>query len=94
MPDTYERKISAEEATEGYVFILKDRLAFFPPINEPFELLDGSARSKAAVEARDCTCRGPEKPHQHYFIRRRGLTKGTKVTLTREGSVYRLTPGQ
>ena len=91
MPDTYERRISAEEAVEGYVFVLKDRLAFFPPINEPFELLDGETRSKATVEARDCTCRGPGKPHQHYFIRRPGLAKGTKVRLTREGDTYRLT---
>lgn len=90
MPDTYERKISSEEAAEGYVFILKDRLDFFPPINEPFELLDGSDRSKSTVEARDCTCRGPEKPHQHYFIRRPGLVRGSKVTLSREGAAYRL----
>ncbi len=84
MNDTYERKISAEEAAESYVMILKDRLDFFPPIGETFQL-DGAP---AKVESRHCECRGPEKPHEHYFIRRAGLAKGQRVTITRNETAY------
>jgi hypothetical protein len=90
MPDTYTRKISAEEAAEGHIMVLKNRLKFFPPIGDQFELLDSAGRSVAKVEARDCTCRGPELPHQHYFIRHAGLNKGAKITLSRDGAAYRV----
>ncbi len=86
MPDTYERKLSSEEAGEGYIMVLKDRLAFFPAIGETFQLGGVSAK----VEARHCECRGPEKPHEHYFIRRAGLNKGQKVRIARNGSNYTL----
>lgn len=89
-PDHYERKLSAEEAREGYVLVEKNRLKFFPPVGQPFELLAEATRTAARVEARDCECRGPEKPHQHYFIRSGGLAAGQRVVLTREGSAYRL----
>ncbi|MFN8617797.1 MAG: hypothetical protein U0837_11910 [Dehalococcoidia bacterium] len=84
MTDSYDRKISSEEAAEGYIMVLKDRLKFFPPAGEPFSL-DGAP---ASVEARHCECRGPEKPHDHYFIRRAGLAKGQRVSIGRNGTDY------
>lgn len=89
MKDTYERRISSEEAAEGYVMVLKDRLNYFPPVGDSFALNGAPAR----VEARHCECRGPEKPHEHYFIRRAGLAKGQRVSITRLGAGYTLSVG-
>lgn len=90
MQENYQRKVSSEEAAEGYIFILQNRLSFFPPVGEEFELRDGNGTSRACVEARACECRGPEKPHQHFFIRRSGLEKGQVVTIERAGGAFTL----
>jgi hypothetical protein len=92
MPATiYERKISSEEAREGYILVEKARLNLFPAIGEPFDLVDEAGRrSRARVEARDCECRGPEKPHEHYFIRRDGLEPGSRWRIAKDGDAYRL----
>ena len=90
--DSYDRHISSEEAREGYVLIEKNRLAFFPPIDQQFQLKYGGAQRPATIEARDCVCRGPEKPHQHCFVRVDGLRKGSNWRITRDGGGYRLEP--
>lgn len=84
----YARKISPEEAAEGYILVEKDALKLFPPIGQPFDILDAGNRNTTTVEARDCTCRGPEKPHQHYLIRWRDLVRGQSVRITREVDGY------
>lgn len=86
----YERKISSEEAQESYILVSKDRLGWFPPVGQEFDLVDDGSRRRATVEAYDCECRGPQKPHQHYFIRRADLSARSRVKLTKEGSDYRL----
>ena len=77
----YTRKISSEEAREGYVMILKSKLAFFPPIGKAFNLIHDSIRSTARVESYRCTCRGPELPHEHYFIRWKGLKTRDRIEI-------------
>ncbi len=69
----YSRKVSSEEAREGYLLILKNRLQFFPPLGKTFELVQNDIVGKAKVESYRCKCRGPELPHEHYFIRWKGL---------------------
>lgn len=88
--DSYERKISSEEAREGYILVEKAALGFFPPIGRAFELAGGGGTASARVEARDCECRGPEKPHQHYFIRRGGLAQGSRWRFVAHGGGYAL----
>jgi len=39
MTDGYERRISAEEAREGYLFVEKARLSFFPPLGQRVRIL-------------------------------------------------------
>jgi hypothetical protein len=90
MPDSYERKISSEEAAEGYILVEKARLKLFPPIGEPFDLATAAGPERVRVEARDCDCRGPDKPHQHYFIRRQGLERGSRWRFTRGEGGYRM----
>lgn len=89
---TYDRKISSEEAREGYVLVDKSRLSFFPRVGQQFQLKFGATQRAAAVEARACACRGPEKPHEHYFIRVEGLPKGSRWSISRYGGGYWLQP--
>jgi hypothetical protein len=78
---TYVRKISSEEAREGYFMILKNRLAFFPPVGKAFQLIHDNVRNRARVESYRCTCRGPELPHEHYFIRWKGLKARDRIEI-------------
>jgi hypothetical protein len=77
----YVRKISSEEAREGYVMILKNQLGFFPAVGKAFHLVHDNLRSRARVESYRCTCRGPELPHEHYFIRWKGLKARDKIEI-------------
>lgn len=81
-PYRYDRKVSAEEATTDQIMVTKDRLAFFPAVGRPFTLLHGGRRLTSRVEAHPCECRGPESPHEHYFIRWIGLQAGDRVTIS------------
>ncbi|HZG36939.1 MAG TPA: hypothetical protein VEY87_13980 [Gaiellaceae bacterium] len=77
--DSYRRRISSDEEREGYVLVEKRALRLFPPPGEPF-LLGGRP---AHVRAYECTCRGPEQPHEHHVIDREGVRRGQEVVITR-----------
>jgi hypothetical protein len=77
----YLRKISREEADNGYIFVLKNMLGFFPGIGEEFQLLDGRNYRTAKVESYPCLCQGPDEPHKHFFISKAGLKKGDNVEI-------------
>ena len=81
----YCRMISYEEAREGYFMVLKDQLSFFPVSGTAFEVLHGGSRTMVTVESYMCECRGPEKPHLHYFVRWKGLRVGDRITLRSSG---------
>lgn len=77
----YRRKISSEEAQEGYIMVLKNWLDFFPGIGVDFDLEENGAVRKARVESYHCECRGLELPHEHYFIRAGGLKQGEQIEI-------------
>jgi len=77
----YSRKVSSEEAREGYLLVLKNKLHLFPPLGKRFDLLQNDVVDKARVESYRCTCRGPELPHEHYFIRWKGLRPKDRVEI-------------
>ncbi len=64
----YRKRITSEEEREGYVLVLKDRLSYFPRRREAFVLTRGNQRRNARLEGYACACRGPARPHEHYFI--------------------------
>jgi hypothetical protein len=82
--ERYSRRISSEEAKKGYIFILRDKLSFFPPRGKPLTLCTGEAEKRVTVESYHCTCRGPQLPHDHYFLRWVGLRFGEKISITRD----------
>ena len=83
--DVYRRKISSEEAETGRFMVLKSALGFFPAVGEEFEVTDGSTTRSTRVDAVPCTCRGPEKPHDHYWVAWPGLRKRSRIELTPTG---------
>jgi len=82
--DVFARKVSAEEVKKGYIFVLKDKLSFFPAAGKPFDLHSDKVEKKASVESYHCTCRGPQLPHDHYFIRWEGLKFGDRITIVKD----------
>ncbi|MGZ7159024.1 MAG: hypothetical protein ACXVHR_00940 [Methanobacterium sp.] len=82
----YSRKISSKEGEEGFIFILKNKLSFFPVLNQKFVLSDDKSSREVSLESYPCTCRGPERPHEHYFISWKGLIAGDIVEITKTNS--------
>jgi hypothetical protein len=86
----YTRKISSKEAEEGFIFILKNKLNFFPTLGTVFKLQHDGLITEAEVESYPCTCRGPERPHEHYFIQFNGLIKDDTVKIYKDEKHYRI----
>lgn len=86
--EDYIRKISAKEAQEGFIFILKDKLNFFPKCGSNFKLIAGDLEKEVAIESYPCTCKGTDLPHEHYFIPWEGLKEGDKVKIVKELDNY------
>jgi hypothetical protein len=86
----YSRKISKTEAKNDFIFILKNKLSSFPPIGDNFNIYFSDTIKEARIESYPCTCRGPELPHEHYFIHWNGLKAGDKVEITKKSDKYLL----
>lgn len=82
--NSYSREISSKEANENFIFILKNKLSFFPEINKKFGLSDDKLYREVSIESYPCTCRGPDRPHEHYFISWDDLKAGDKVEITKK----------
>lgn len=85
MTTTYQRRVSREEAETGRFMVLKSALRFFPEVGEEFELSDGATTRTLTVQAVPCTCRGPQKPHDHYWVAWPNLKKGDAIEVTSVG---------
>ena len=76
------RTVSRKTPKDGRLEITKQAAAKVDALGSAFALdLDGT-RSSAAVGTMDCTCRGVDNPHVHYFIESpalRALAVGTEV---------------
>jgi hypothetical protein len=82
--DVYTKKITPEEEQKRFVLVLKDRLSFFPLEGKPFRLIHNGMPKKARVESYPCSCRGPDEPHSHYFLKTAGLKAGDRVIIQRD----------
>ena len=84
----YSRKISAKEAKNSFIFILKNKLTFFPSLGSEFILAENNSSREVKVESYPCTCQGPETPHEHYFINWEGLNAGDRIEIIKNGENY------
>ena len=64
----YEKTRSPQEIKEGIFIVTKQALAFFPPVGTTFSLEVGEKKVETNIYSLSCTCRGPHKPHYHYFL--------------------------
>lgn len=64
----YKRKISAEEAMLGKILITKDMWKRVPAPGARVQVKFHGTNLRATIEAISCTCRGPLKPHEHYYF--------------------------
>lgn len=65
---TYKRKISAEEAMLGKILITKNMWKHLPQPGAQMRVRFHGAKLPVTIEAIACTCRGPLKPHEHYYF--------------------------
>lgn len=65
---TYKRKISAEEAMLGKILITKNMWKRLPQPGTQMRVRFLGKNMPVTIEAIACTCRGPLKPHEHYYI--------------------------
>ncbi len=82
--DVYSKKITSEEEQKNFVLVLKDRLSFFPEEEETFKLIHNGQPRKAKIQSYPCSCRGPDQPHSHYFVKSKGLRSGDRITIQRD----------
>src|SRR5438445_12023972 len=82
--DVYSEKITSEEEQGGYVIVLKDRLSCFPALGRRFQMIQNGRSRRAMLESYPCSCRGPELPHSHFFVRVKALKSGDRVTVRKD----------
>ncbi|HIH32938.1 MAG: hypothetical protein J4478_03595 [Candidatus Diapherotrites archaeon] len=83
----YSRKVSKEEAQKNAVFIDKPKLKLFPELGKEFKIKIGKKNVSAHINAVSCTCVGPEKPHEHYYLHLFSslqFKKGQKVSISKK----------
>ncbi len=61
--------------------VLNSAVKRFPPVGERFTIATEGRERSTCIEAEPCTCRGPEEPHEHYFIACPGLIKGATIEI-------------
>ena len=67
-PPVYTRRLSSTELKTGFIMILKDSLKLFPKVGEKFRLRVKGKEFEASVTKIPCKCRGPDKPHFHWYL--------------------------
>ncbi len=97
MAEVYRRKISAEEAKERYIMVLKNALDFFPKLGKPFTLKVKDKEIEMYLESAEVWNMGPKKPRYSYRIDAKKfwdafpLHFGQIVTFTKEAdNIYTL----
>ena len=91
----YERRLSGEESDEKFIFITKDALRKFPPLDSRFNLEFEGERYESTIIAVSCDCIGTL--HEHYHLKpaglfeKIGLKKGTQIAVGKiDDGTYRL----
>jgi hypothetical protein len=62
------RKVSRKTPNDGRLEITKRAAAKFQSLGTTFDVVLTDARVPARLGTMDCTCRGVDNPHVHYFI--------------------------
>ena len=82
----FSRKISIDEEQKNAVLVDKSKLKQFPDLGKEFKIKVGKRMVSAHVNAVSCTCVGPEKPHENYYLHffsSLQFKKGQKVSVSK-----------
>ena len=66
---TYEKSLTDGEVADKKIIITKQALKLFPKPWKDFQLTFGKESYDTHIESQSCTCMGPQKPHDHYWLR-------------------------
>jgi len=91
----YERRLSGEESDEKFIFITKDALRKFPPLDSKFNLEFEGEGYESTIVAVSCDCIGTWHEHCHLkpagLFEKIGFKKGTRITVSKiDNGTYRL----
>ncbi|MFN2565119.1 MAG: hypothetical protein ABR499_08945 [Gemmatimonadaceae bacterium] len=91
------RTVSRKTPGDGRLEITKRAAGRLRDLGLAFDVDLGGERTAASLATMTCTCRGEEKPHEHYFLEStafKRLTPGAEVELELEAStgVVRVRP--
>ena len=78
------RTVSRKTAKDGRLEITKRAAEKFSALAASFDVDVSGARSQASLGTMECTCRGADNPHVHYFIQSpvlKALGAGDEVDL-------------
>lgn len=82
------RTVSRKTPMDGRLEITKVGAARLGGIGDGFQIAIGDEQAPARLGTMECTCRGPERPHVHYFLESpmlKQLEPGKDVELDLEG---------
>ena len=93
------RTVSRKTANDGRLEITKRAAEKFSALTGSFDVDVSGARSRASLGTMECTCRGADNPHVHYFIQSpalQALAAGDEVDLDLdvETGVVRVDPAK
>ena len=83
------RTVSRKTPVDGRLEITRVGAARLGGLGDGFELAIGDEHAPARLGTMECTCRGPERPHVHYFLESTALKQlepGRDVELDLEGT--------
>jgi hypothetical protein len=85
-PPTFveRRTVSRKTPGDGKLEITPDGRRKLAPLGDAFAVEWRGARGRATLHHLACTCRGPENPHEHWFVQSellRQLPVGEEVEL-------------
>jgi hypothetical protein len=87
------RTVSRKTPIDGRLEITKVGAARLGGLGDGFEVAVGDEHAPARLGTMECTCRGPELPHVHYFLESSALKRlepGSHVDLELEGTGNRI----
>jgi hypothetical protein len=69
------RTVSRKTSKDGRLEITKRAAEEFSALTDSFDVDLSGARSPASLGTMECTCRGADNPHVHYFIQSPALQR-------------------
>lgn len=87
------RIVSHKTAGDGRLEITKEAARRIEGLSQPFAIDLAGERVPGTVGTFDCTCRGADKPHVHYFLeseRLRSLSPGSGVNVELDTAANRV----